>query len=102
LSENLAQNQKIADIVQNIADKYKCTPAQLALAWLFQKAENMGVSVFPIPGSTKIHNALGNLEATKVKITDDDDMKTLESLADQVAGARGPEWYMQRAIESQK
>jgi aryl-alcohol dehydrogenase-like predicted oxidoreductase len=100
--ENLAKNQNIANQVQELATKYKCTPAQLSLAWLFYKAKEMGVTVIPIPGSTKQVNALSNLESTKVVLDDPKDIELLESLADQVAGLRATEDYIEQGIESQK
>jgi len=97
--ENLEKNQTIADILQELATKYNCTTAQLALAWLFHRANTLGVAVVPIPGSTKLHHALGNLEAAKVVISDPEDVKTLESLAEKVSGARANEQYMDMSIE---
>lgn len=85
-----------------MATKYSndCTPAQLALAWLFAKAEELGVTVIPIPGTTKIPNALSNIKATTLDVNKDD-VKTLESLAGMVAGARGNESYVKIGIEAQ-
>ena len=99
--ENLEKNIKIHDTVQGIAAKYEgANAAQLSLAWLFHKATELGVTVIPIPGSTKIKNAVGNCGSTKIEISDED-CKSLESVADMVAGLRGPEWYTDRGIESQ-
>ncbi len=97
--ENLEKNQNIADTVHAMAEKYHCTPAQLSLAWLFQKASQLGVSVVPIPGSTKLEHALGNLKGTQVIISDPMDLNTLEGLAAQVSGARANEQYMNLSIE---
>jgi len=72
------------------------------LAWLFAKVEELGVTVIPIPGTTKVHNALYNMKATAINFSDPEDMKTLESLADLVAGARGSKEYMNMSLESQK
>lgn len=102
-AENLAKNHKISDILTDLAQKYESTPAQLALAWLFAKAEELGVTVIPIPGTTKVKNALSNMKATTVNISDPEDMKTLESLAGLVAGERGNEQYMKLGtIENQE
>jgi aryl-alcohol dehydrogenase-like predicted oxidoreductase len=101
-AENLKKNQKISDILGDLAEKYESSPAQIALAWLFAKAEELGVTVIPIPGTTKVKNALSNMKATKVDISDPEDMKTLETLADLVAGERAGESYLKRGIESQK
>lgn len=99
--QSLSANQKISDIMAEMANKYDCTPAQLALAWLFKKASQMGVTVVPIPGSTKLEHALSNMKAIQVDISDDTDMKMLEDLADQVTGARGTDGYVQAGFESQ-
>lgn len=101
-AENLTKNHKISNIMAELAAKYDSTPAQLALAWLFAKAEELGATVIPIPGTTKVHNALYNMKATAINFSDPEDMKTLESLADLVAGARGTEAYMKMSLEGQK
>lgn len=89
------------DQIQALSTKYDCSTAQLSLAWLFHKADELGVSVIPIPGSTKIRNAASNLGAVDIKISYAD-CRVLEGLAGQVAGERGNEGYIARAIESQK
>ena len=89
------------DQISNLATKYNCTTAQLSLGWIFHKATELGVTVVPIPGSTKITNAISNAGSVTITISDAD-TELLESLADQVAGARGNEWYMSRSIESQQ
>lgn len=97
--ENLDNNQLILDQVQAIAFKYDCSAAQLSLAWLFHKAFQMGVTVIPIPGSTKVHNALSNLVSVNIEIADED---ILESLADRVVGDRYTEQMMTMTIEKQQ
>lgn len=99
-AENLEANNKIVDIMEGISRKYDCTPAQLALAWLFKKANELGVSVVPIPGTTKLHRAKSNMKSTKIEIGEEDMLK-LEELANMVAGARGTERYIQMGFESQ-
>ena len=98
-AENLAVNNKIVEIMEEISQKYDCTPAQLALAWLFQKANNLGVAVVPIPGTTKLDRAKSNAESTKIDI-EQVDMEKLEGLADMVAGARGGESYIKSGFET--
>ena len=99
--ENLEKNQSIIDKISDLSKKYNCTPAQLSLGWIFHKAKELGVTVVPIPGSTKITNATSNAGSVKITISDAD-TELLESLADQVAGARGDEWYMSLSIENQQ
>uniref|UniRef100_A0A7R9W3I1 NADP-dependent oxidoreductase domain-containing protein n=1 Tax=Pseudictyota dubia TaxID=2749911 RepID=A0A7R9W3I1_9STRA len=98
----MEQNKKLADQVHDLAHKSNSTPAQLCLAWLFQKATEFGVSVVPIPGTTKPERATGNAKATDVKISADD-MKVLDAMASQVVGARYQEGFMGNGmtIESQ-
>lgn len=98
--ENLAANRKIVEKLEELAAKYNGTTAQLSLAWLFHKANELGVTVVPIPGSTKLSHAISNLDSTKIEISDED-TATLEGLAAQVAGARGSEGYTGIAIEAQ-
>jgi len=101
IAENLAKNNEIVEKIAVMAEKYKCSAAQLSLAWLFHKAESVGVSVIPIPGSTTLKNVRDNLGAVKIQISDDD-CKLLEEMSQQVACERGSEWYMSLSIESQK
>ena len=44
-------------VLQAIADRKGISAAQLSLAWLRKKALSLGVSMLPIPGSTKLANA---------------------------------------------
>lgn len=100
-AENLEKNNRIVDTIQALTTKYdNCSPAQLSLAWLFHKANALGVAVVPIPGSTKIKNVQDNLGSVKISISDADSA-VLESLSTQVAGERGNEWYVSMGIESQ-
>jgi aryl-alcohol dehydrogenase-like predicted oxidoreductase len=98
--ENLEKNQKILDQIQALGAKYDCTAAQLSLAWLFHKANELGVSVIPIPGTTKLQNASTNFGSVKINISDAD-AQVLEGLADQVAGERAGEGYLAVSIENQ-
>lgn len=100
--ENLEKNNAIIkDVVGMLADKYECTSSQLALAWLFKKAKQMGVTVVPIPGTTKVKHALANAGATKLDIGDDD-MKTLDEVSDTIIGLRGDEQYISWGFEAQE
>jgi aryl-alcohol dehydrogenase-like predicted oxidoreductase len=49
----MEQNKKFAGQVKAIAETLQATPAQVCLAWVLQKAAELGVSVVPIPGTTK-------------------------------------------------
>ena len=45
--ENLDKNKAIYSRIESLARKHQCTPAQLALAWVFKQGED----VAPIPGN---------------------------------------------------
>ncbi|PUZ55809.1 hypothetical protein GQ55_5G241600 [Panicum hallii var. hallii] len=66
-AENLEKNKQIYLKMEELANKHQCSPAQLALAWVLHQ----GVDVVPIPGTTKIKNLDANIDALKVKLTDE-------------------------------
>ncbi|KAL6976294.1 hypothetical protein U1Q18_025082 [Sarracenia purpurea var. burkii] len=83
--ENLENNKKIFERVNEMATRRGCTPSQLALAWV----HHQGNDVVPIPGTTKIENFNQNIGALSVKLTPEE-MAELESFAsaDTVKGDR--------------
>ncbi|KAK2967206.1 hypothetical protein RJ640_022462 [Escallonia rubra] len=83
--ENLEHNKTMFERVSKMAAKKKCTPSQLALAWV----HHQGSDVCPIPGTTKIENLNQNIGALSVKLTPED-IAELESIAsaDAVKGDR--------------
>ncbi|KAG9451864.1 hypothetical protein H6P81_004768 [Aristolochia fimbriata] len=66
--ENLEKNKVFYERIQKLAQTYKCTPAQLALAWVLQQ----GNDVVPIPGTTKVKNLDDNIGSLNVKFTERD------------------------------
>ncbi|KAJ4719650.1 Aldo/keto reductase [Melia azedarach] len=68
MGENLEKNKIIYTRLENHAKKHKCTPAQLALAWLLAQGDD----VVPIPGTTKIKNLDANIGSLMVKLTKED------------------------------
>jgi aryl-alcohol dehydrogenase-like predicted oxidoreductase len=63
--ENLRRNLEIVRQVEALAKKKKCTPAQLALAWLLAQ----GKDIVPIPGTKRRRYLEENIEAVEVKLT---------------------------------
>ncbi|OEZ63343.1 aldo/keto reductase [Duganella sp. HH105] len=63
--DNLAANERIVDIVREIAAGKGCTPAQLALAWLLAQGDD----IVPIPGTKRIPYLLENLGALRVQLS---------------------------------
>jgi aryl-alcohol dehydrogenase-like predicted oxidoreductase len=62
---NLQANQRIAEIVRELAAAKGCTPAQLALAWLLSQGDH----IIPIPGTKRIPYLLENLGALQVRLS---------------------------------
>ena len=63
--ENFAQNFEIVDAVTKIANEKGVTTAQLAIAWVLAKGEDIA----PIPGTRKISRLEENLASLDIKLT---------------------------------
>ncbi|MGB6487111.1 MAG: aldo/keto reductase [Steroidobacteraceae bacterium] len=63
--ENFAKNLQLATHVEGLAARKGCTPAQLALAWLLSRYDN----VIPIPGTSSIKRLEENVAAADVVVT---------------------------------
>lgn len=63
--ENFDRNQALAAAVQQMAREKGCTAAQLALAWLLSRGDD----VVPIPGTRKVSRLEENLGALDVTLT---------------------------------
>ena len=81
-------NQALLDLLQQIAERKKTTPAQISLAWLLAQKP----WIVPIPGTTKLHRLDENIGAVEVELTSDD-LRDIETAASQITieGARYPE-----------
>ena len=86
--EALKANQALVDLLGQIGQRKKATPAQIALAWLLAQKP----WVVPIPGTTKLHRLDENVGAVSVELTPDD-LREIDSAASRVTvqGARYPE-----------
>jgi aryl-alcohol dehydrogenase-like predicted oxidoreductase len=90
--ENFQKNLNLVGRVEQLAKEKGSTPAQLALAWLLSRGED----IIPIPGSTRIERVRENAGATNVHLSADD-IRSLDALAPTVAGQRYAEGGM-RAV----
>ncbi|MBA3913645.1 MAG: aldo/keto reductase [Acidobacteriales bacterium] len=92
--ENRRANKGLVDLVSEIAESKKATPAQVALAWILAQKPWM----VPIPGTTKLHCLEENLGASEVQLTADD-LRRIENAVEQVPvqGARYPE-HLQKLV----
>ncbi|WP_066737778.1 aldo/keto reductase [Cupriavidus sp. D384] len=68
MGENFARNLKLVDAVRELAAAKGCTAAQLALAWVLTRGEQ----VVPIPGTRRIGNLDDNLGALEVTLSAQD------------------------------
>ncbi len=89
--ENFAKNLDLVRRVEAIAKEKKCTPGQLALAWLLAQGED----ILPIPGTKRRKYLEENAGALNVKLTPDD-LRRLDEVAPRgaAAGMRYPEHMM--------
>lgn len=89
--ENFPKNLQLVDTLKHIADKKKCTPGQLSLAWLM----NQGDDIFPIPGTKKIKYLEENMGANNVTLTLQEDKQIRQAIGNaEVHGTRVAESLM--------
>jgi aryl-alcohol dehydrogenase-like predicted oxidoreductase len=67
-AENFRKNLDLVAKVKEIAAERRCTPAQLALAWVLAQGED----IVPIPGTRHVERLEENAAAVDVRLTDDD------------------------------
>jgi aryl-alcohol dehydrogenase-like predicted oxidoreductase len=86
--EALKANVALVDLIKEVAQRKKVTPAQIALAWLLAQKP----WIVPIPGTTKLHRLEENLGAVAVELTPDD-LAKINTAASKIPlqGARLPE-----------
>jgi aryl-alcohol dehydrogenase-like predicted oxidoreductase len=89
--ENFQKNLELVEELETLAQEKETTPAQLALAWLLTRGEN----VVPIPGSRRIERLVENAAATHIRLSEND-LHRLELIAPVGAavGTRYPEPMM--------
>src|SRR5579862_9381214 len=92
--ENRKANQAVVDLIGNLAQQKKATPAQIALAWLLAQKP----WIVPIPGTTNLNRLEENLGATNFGLSASD-LRELDLAAAKipVQGARYPE-EMQKLV----
>jgi aryl-alcohol dehydrogenase-like predicted oxidoreductase len=90
--ENLNRNLAMLRSIEQIASEKQCTPAQLALAWVLARGEN----IVPIVGTKRRKYLDENIGAVKVSLTPSD-LQRLDQAAP--AGATAGERYPQEALQ---
>ncbi len=66
--EQFATNLSIADRLREVAEEKHCTPAQLALAWLLRRHQD----VVPIPGTSSVARLEENIRAADIRLNEED------------------------------
>jgi aryl-alcohol dehydrogenase-like predicted oxidoreductase len=89
--ENFEKNLELVRRIEEIAAEKKCTPAQLALAWVLAQGED----IVPIPGAKSRKHLEENAAALEIKLTSED-LKRIDEVAPKgvAAGLRYPEANM--------
>jgi len=89
--ENFQRNLDLVSEVTEIAREKRCTPAQLALAWVLAQGED----IVPIPGTKRRKYLRENMDALDV-LLNADDLERINEVApkDVAAGSRYPEAMM--------
>src|SRR5216684_581768 len=82
--ENFQKNLELVRRVEEIAKEKKCTPSQLALAWLLAQRGDL----IPIPGTKRRKYLEENAGALQVKLTPED-LRRIDEVAPHGAAAGG-------------
>ena len=77
--EGYQKAEKLLSLLKALAQKKKCTMAQLSLAWMLCKED----FIVPIPGSRKLERLTENFEAQDVTLTDHE-IETIDTLLDSI------------------
>jgi len=86
--ENFGRNRELVERVRAVAARKGCTPAQLSLAWVLARGED----VVPIPGTKRRKYLEENARAVEIEITPEE-LREIEEIArpGAAAGERYPE-----------
>ena len=90
--ENFQKNLDLVARVEEIARRKRCTPAQLAIAWLLARGDD----IIPIPGSTRAERVEENAASVEITLSREE-IEGLDTVGAIVAGQRYPEGGM-RAV----
>ena len=89
--DNLKENLRIVEIIEQIATERKCTPAQLALAWVLAKKD----FIIPIAGTKRRKYLEENIIACQLALTTEEIKKLDEAIPiNSARGTRYPEAMM--------
>jgi aryl-alcohol dehydrogenase-like predicted oxidoreductase len=81
--ENFIKNLEIVKKVEEISKSKSATPAQIALAWVISKGDD----IFPLTGTKRIKYLKENIESINIKF-EKDEIEQLDNLYNLVSGSR--------------
>jgi len=91
--ENFSRNLGVVEAVQTMAREKKCTPSQLALAWVLAQ----GADIVPIPGTKRRRYIEENAKATEVVLSPEELRRIDRAIPrNSASGLRYPEAGMKR------
>src|SRR5947199_7504603 len=82
-SESRRANRSFVELLEEIAERKRATPAQIALAWILAQKP----WIVPIPGTTKLHRLKENTGAASIELTADE-LREIASSEIEVMGTR--------------
>jgi aryl-alcohol dehydrogenase-like predicted oxidoreductase len=83
----LADNLAVVDVIESVAAEQGATAAQVALAWLRYRADELGVASAPIPGTRRASRVEENLGSLSVTLTPEQ-LVSLDATSERVSGHR--------------
>jgi aryl-alcohol dehydrogenase-like predicted oxidoreductase len=86
-AEHFDANQKVVDVVREVAGELGAAPAQVALAWVYAQGAAFGVPTVPIPGTRSAQRVVENAGAVGLALSADRKAR-LDAAADLVQGGR--------------
>jgi aryl-alcohol dehydrogenase-like predicted oxidoreductase len=86
-AEHFDANQKVVDVVREVATELGATAAQVALAWVYAQGAAFGVPTVPIPGTRSAERVVENAGAVGLALSADQKAR-LDAAADLVVGSR--------------
>ncbi|NVO09789.1 MAG: aldo/keto reductase [Bacteroidales bacterium] len=93
-AENFQSNKKIVAEIEEIAKSKNAKASQIALAWILAKGED----IIPIPGTKREKYLIENLDALKIKLSNDEISK-LDKLYELVKGNRYDDYSMANTLQ---
>jgi aryl-alcohol dehydrogenase-like predicted oxidoreductase len=81
--KNARANEALVAVVREVAAECAATPAQVAIAWVLSRGDD----VVPIPGTKRVRYVEENAGALEIRLTDEQKAR-LDGLAERTAGER--------------